>query len=86
MKKLFLAMAAAIVTGTSVSAQENGKEIIMTVSPVQTDTDDGYKGNPANRCGIKFNIRLSGVTKVEMESVDGNPLGQGEHQGEYNGG
>lgn len=74
MKKLFLAMAAAIVTATTVSAQESGKEVIMTVSPVQTDTDDGYKGNPDNRCGIKFNIRLSGVTKVELESVDGNTL------------
>ena len=51
-------MAAAIVTATAVSAQESGKEVIMTVSPVQTDTDDGYKGNPDNRCGIKFNIRL----------------------------
>lgn len=74
MKKLFLAMAAAIVTATSVSAQENGKESIITVSSVQTDTDDGYKGNPAHRCGIKFNIKLTGVTKVELESVDGNPL------------
>ena len=74
MKKLFLALAAAIVTATAVSAQESGKEVIMTVSPVQTDTDDGYKGNPDNRCGIKFNIRLSGVTKVELESVDGNVL------------
>lgn len=74
MKNLFLAMAAAIVTATAVSAQESGKEVIMTVSSVQTDTDDGYKGNPSNRCGIKFNIRLSGVTKVELESVDGNAL------------
>jgi len=74
MKKLFLAMTVAIVTATAVSAQEGGKEVIMAVSSVQTDTDDGYKGNPAKRCGIKFNIRLSGVTKVELESVDGNAL------------
>ena len=74
MKKLFLAMAIAIVTGTAVSAQENDKENRMVVSSVQTDKDDGYKGNPDVRCGIRFNIKLSGVTKIELESVDGNPL------------
>lgn len=70
MKKLFLAMAIAIVTATAVSAQED-KMIIPTV---QTDKDNGYDGNSATRCGIKFNIQLSGVTKVELESVDGNYL------------
>ena len=70
MQKLFLAMAIAIVTATAVSAQENA----ITVSPVQTDKDDGYEGNSAIRCGIRFNIQLSGVTKIELESVDGNPL------------
>lgn len=67
-------MAIAIVTGIGVSAQENGKEGMMTVSPVQTDKDNGYDGNSAIRCGIKLNIGLSGVTKIELESVDGNPL------------
>ncbi len=70
MQKLFLAMAIAIVTATAVSAQENA----ITVSSVQTDKDDGYEGNSAIRCGIRFNIQLSGVTKIELESVDGNPL------------
>ena len=74
MRKLFLAMAMAIVTATVVSAQENGKENIMAVSPVQTDKDNGYDGNSELRCGIKFSIGFSGVTKVELESVDGNPL------------
>ena len=74
MQKLFLAMAIAIVTATAVSAQENDKENRMVVSSIQTDKDDGYKGNPAVRCGIRFNIKLSGVTKIELESVDGNPL------------
>lgn len=74
MRKLFLAMAMAIVMGTVVSAQENDKENRMVVSSVQTDKDDGYKGNPDVRCGIRFNIKLSGVTKIELESVDGNPL------------
>ncbi len=74
MKKLFLAMAAAIVTATAVSAQESGKEVIMTVSPAQTDKDDGYQGDPEDRCGILFRINLKGVTKVELESVDGYPL------------
>ena len=63
-------MAIAIVTATAVSAQENA----ITVSSVQTDKDDGYEGNSAIRCGIRFNIQLSGVTKIELESVDGNPL------------
>ena len=74
MRKLFLAMAAAIVTATPMSAQENGKENRIVISAVQTDKDGGYNGNSAIRCGIKFNTRLSGVTKVELESVDGNPL------------
>ena len=65
-------MAIAIVTATAVSAQK--KENMMVVSSVQTDKDDGYEGNSAIRCGIKFNIQLSGVTKIELESVDGNPL------------
>ena len=74
MRKLFLAMAMAIVTVTAVSAQENGKENIMAVSPVQTDKDNGYVGDSELRCGIKFSIGLSGVNKIELESVDGNPL------------
>ena len=74
MKKLFLAMAIAIVTVTAVSAQQNSKENMMSVLPVQTDKDDGYDGNSAIRCGIKFKVQLSGVTKIELESVDGNPL------------
>lgn len=74
MKKLFLAMALAIVTGTALSAQENGKKHPIGVPAVQTDKDGGYDGSSATNCGIKFNTRLSGVTKVELESVDGNPL------------
>lgn len=74
MKKLFLAMVAVIVTATALSAQENGKKHPIAVPAVQTDKDGGYDGSSATNCGIKFNIRLSGVTKVELESVDGNPL------------
>ena len=74
MKKLFLTMALAIATATVVSAQGNGKENMIVVPAVQTDKDSGNNGNTATNCGIKFNIRLSGVTKVELESVDGNPL------------
>ena len=74
MKKLFLAMAVAIVTGTAVSAQDSNKEDKIVVSTHQTDKADGYEGDSANRCGIKFNFRLTGVTKVELESVDGLPL------------
>ena len=70
MKKLFLAMAIAIVTVTAVSAQEDK----MVIPAVQTDKGNGYDENTATRCGIKFNINLSGVTKVELESVDGNEL------------
>lgn len=71
MKKLFLAMAVAIVTVTAVSAQDSDKEDKILVSTHQTDKVDGYEGDSANRCGIKFNFRLTGVTKVELESVDG---------------
>ena len=67
-------MALAIATATVVSAQGNGKENMIVVPAVQTDKDNGNNGNTATNCGIKFNIRLSGVTKVELESVDGNPL------------
>lgn len=67
-------MALAIATATVVSAQGNGKENMIVVPAVQTDKDSGNNGNTATNCGIKFNIRLSGVTKVELESVDGNPL------------
>ena len=77
MQKLFLAMAIVIVTATAVSAQK--KENMMVVSSVQTDKDDGYEGNSAIRCGIRFNIQLSGVTKIELESVDGNPLAGKAH-------
>lgn len=63
-------MALAIVTATAVSAQ-NEK---LMISAVQTDKDNGYNRNVAGHCGIKFNIRLTGVTKVEVESVDGNNL------------
>lgn len=70
MKKLFLAMAIAIVTATAVSAQEDK----MVIPTVQTDKDNRYNSNSATHCGIKFNIQLSGVTKVELESVDGNYL------------
>ena len=74
MRNLFLAMAMTIVTATVVSAQESSREVIMTVSPVQTDKDNRYDGDSEFRCGIKFCIGLSGVNKVELESVDGNPL------------
>ena len=67
-------MALAIATVSVVSAQWNGKENMIVVPAVQTDKDGGNNGNTATNCGIKFNIRLSGVTKVELESVDGNPL------------
>lgn len=67
-------MAIAIVTATAVSAQENDREDMMVIPVVQTDKHSGYDDNSAIRCGIKFNIQLSGVTKVELESVDGNPL------------
>ena len=77
MQKLFLAMAIAIVTATAVSAQK--KENMMVVSSVQTDKDNGYAGNSAIHCGIRFNIKLSGVTKIELESVDGNPLAGKAH-------
>lgn len=74
MKKIFLAMAIAIVTGTAVSAQDDDKEDKIVVSTHQTDKEDGYEGHSASRCGIKFNFQLTGVTKVELESVDGFPL------------
>ena len=74
MKNLFLAMAVAIVTATAVSAQDSDKEDKIVVSTHQADKADGYEGDSANRCGIKFNFRLTGVTKVELESVDGLPL------------
>ncbi len=74
MKKLFLTVAIVIASVSVVSAQKSGKENMIEIPAVQTDKDGGYDGNSATNCGIKFSIRLSGVTKVELESVDGNPL------------
>lgn len=74
MKKLLLAMVLAIASVTVVSAQGNGKENTIVVPAVQTDKDGENNGDSTIRCGIKFNIGFSGVTKVEVESVDGNPL------------
>lgn len=74
MRKLFLAVAVAIVTATAVAAQENGEENVVVVSSVQTDKQDGYDGDSTIRCGIRFSFQLSGITKVELESVDGYPL------------
>lgn len=74
MKKYILAMALAIVTATAVPAQELGKENKTEVPAVQTDQYGGNGNDAADRCGIKLNIPLAGVTKVELESVDGNPL------------
>lgn len=67
-------MVLAIASVTVVSAQGNGKENTIVVPAVQTDKDGENNGDSAIRCGIKFNIGFSGVTKVEVESVDGNPL------------
>ena len=67
-------MAVAVMTVTAAAAQGNSDGDTMVVPAVQTDKRGGYEGNSAVRCGIKFNFQLSGVTKVELESVDGNPL------------
>lgn len=74
MKKKFLAMAVAIVTAIAVSAQESDKEAKIVISTTQTDKEDGSDSHCSIRCGVKFNIQLLGVTKVELESVDGYPL------------
>ena len=74
MKKYLLAMALAIVTATAMSAQEGKQNDGIIVTASQTDQQDGFEGNPANRCGIKFNLGLTGVTKIEVESVDGLPI------------
>ncbi len=67
-------MAIAIMIATAASAQKNDKENMMVVPAVQTDKHGGHESNSAISCGIKFNFQFSGVTKVELESVDGNPL------------
>lgn len=64
MKKLLLAMAMTIVTATVVSAQNR-------VQPVQSaDSALSYD----NACGIKFSLNMPGVSKIEIESVDGNQI------------
>lgn len=67
-------MAAAIVTATAVSAQKDDNDSKMTVSIHQTDQEDGYEGSAEQRCGIRFNLPMAGVVKIEVESVDGLPL------------
>lgn len=67
-------MAVAIVTATAVSAQKDDSDSKITVSIHQTDQKDGYEGSAEQRCGIRFNLPMAGVTKIEVESVDGLPL------------
>ena len=74
MKKYVLAMAVAIVTATAVSAQKDDSDSKITVSIHQTDQEDGYEGSAEQRCGIRFNLPMAGVVKIEVESVDGLPL------------
>ncbi|MDO4162849.1 MAG: formylglycine-generating enzyme family protein [Bacteroides sp.] len=75
MKQILLAMALAIVTATAVPAQELSKENKMVLPAAQTDQYGGYSDDADDsRCGIKLNMPFAGVTKVEVESVDGNPL------------
>ena len=74
MRNFIVTLAVAFVATTTLFAQKKGSEAMITVSAVQTDKDNGCNGNPNVRCGIKFNFRLSGITKIEVESVDGNPL------------
>ena len=74
MKKIFLAMAVAIVTATAVSAQKDDSDSKITVSIHQTDQEDGYEGSAEQRCGIRFNLPMAGVVKIEVESVEGLPM------------
>ena len=67
-------MAVAIVTVTAVSAQKDDSDSKITVSIHQTDQEDGYEGSAEQRCGIRFNLPMAGVVKIEVESVDGLPL------------
>ena len=67
-------MAVAIVTATAVSAQKDDSDSKITVSIHQTDQEDGYEGSAEQRCGIRFNLLMAGVVKIEVESVDGLPL------------
>ena len=67
-------MAVAIVTVTAVSAQKDDSDSKITVSIHQTDQEDGYEGSAEQRCGIRFNLLMAGVVKIEVESVDGLPL------------
>lgn len=67
-------MAVAIVTATAVSAQKDDSDSKITVSIHQTDQEDGYEGSAEQRCGIRFNLPMAGVVKIEVESVDGLPL------------
>ena len=56
MKKLFLAMAIAIVTATAVSAQDGYKQNKIVVSNHQTDKENGYEGYSANRVSIRYQV------------------------------
>ena len=67
-------MAMVIASGSAVYAHESSKGDVVTVSAVQTEKDNGYDGEAALRCGILFNIRIPGITKIEIESVDGYAL------------
>ena len=67
-------MAVAIETATAVSAQKDDSDSKITVSIHQTDQEDGYEGSAEQRCGIRFNLLMAGVVKIEVESVDGLPL------------
>ena len=65
MKKLFLAMAVAIVTGTAVSAQDSNKEDKIVVSTHQTDKADGYEKGPTTSVAKSLDL-LVRVARIEL--------------------
>ncbi len=48
--------------------------IAMALAIATATTMSAHNGNSPDDCGIIFKTALSGVTKIEIESVDGNPL------------
>lgn len=62
-------------------AQGRGGAEAVTVEVVQTDrkTEGDASSSSGSGCGVKFRLSIAGVTKVELESVDGLPLAGKAH-------
>lgn len=68
-----MAMVTAFVLGNYCHANTIGENNVVVVPAVQTDSEEHNYSNGI--CGgIRLNFQMAGITRIELESVDGNAL------------